>query len=217
MVASVLHDIPRAFHQLQPSVKLLSPKIVQLAENLFKLISKRGLTIQLMLHGCYAMRIPMFYLERYVHDQPRKSILERFSDGFFVASDVVGAVNFFKTFPVLQLGKLAEKIGHSAIGQLIKRIPLPPILSAFRGMAFLCYGAFSVRKLFDPYSTKTEKRQACIDIASAIAEVAFAILVVAGCTFTPLMLPLGAIAFSLMAISIGHSVIMAIRNRRVAA
>jgi hypothetical protein len=217
MIISVLHSIPSVFLKTQSSMSQLSTKLVQVAENIFKMVSRRGLTIELILHGCYAMRIPMFYLERYVHDQPRKSILERFSDGFFVASDVVGAVNFFKKFPILQLGKLAAKVGKGPFGQMLKRIPLPPILSAFRGMAFLCYGAYSVKKLSNPLSTKAEKRQACIDIASAIAEIAFAILIVAGCTFMPLMLPLSALAFSLMAISIGHSIMMSIRTRKVGA
>lgn len=213
MIAAVLQTHPTNYLRTLHKGVSLSPKLLNLAENLFKSISRRGLTIQLFLHGCYAMRIPMFYLERYVHDQPRKSVLERFSDGFFVASDVVGAVNFFKTFPILQLGKLAAKIGKGSFVQILKRLPLPPIVSAFRGMAFLCYGAFSVKKLIDQNSTRAEKRQACIDIASAVAEIAFAILIVAGCAFPPIMIPLSILAFSLMALSIGHSLFMTLKNR----
>lgn len=170
--------------------------------------------MEMLLHGCYAMRIPVFYLEKYIHDQKYKSTLEKFSDAFFVAADVVGAVSFFTKFPLGKLGSLAAKIGSGPLATIMKKIPLPPLLSAFRGMAFLCYGTHSVRKLCRSDCTKSEKIEAWIGIASAVAEVAYAILFVAGCTFAPLMIPLGVITLTFTVISLTYGTISSFRSLR---
>lgn len=189
-------------------------KGIQIAENLFKNFMWRGLNLQMVLHGCYAMRIPVFYLERYIHDQKKKTVLEMFSDGFFVASDLAGAANFFSKYTFRHLGKSAVKFLNGPLGKILKKIPFPPVLSAFRGLGHLCYGAYSFKRLFDPATSKADKRQACIDIACTIAEVAYSILFLAGCSFAPLMISLSVIALTLMVVSVAHSIFVSIRKSR---
>lgn len=202
---------PATFHLSQKIQPTVVERVVRATENLFKNLFRRGLNIETMLYGLYAMRIPIFYLERYIHDQKSKSVLEKFSDAFFVAADVVGTVSFFTKYPIRQLGSLAAKIGSGPFGVIMKKVPLPPVLSGFRGLAFLCHGAHSVRKLYRSDCSKAEKRQAWIDVVSAVAEVAYSILFVAGCSFAPLMVPLSAITLSMMVISLSHSTITALR------
>ncbi len=173
-------------------------------ENIFYSIHRFDLDFSGLLHGCYAIRIPVFHLENIVHDLRKKPFLDIAGDGLFILSDVIGALDWLKRLKLLNWIKITDLMKKVPLFRPLAEISLSRILGGVRGVAYLFYGLHSIKKLAYDRVEGGERRQAIIDLVCAVAQVALAILVVAGVTLNPVILPLSAGAFILSCISIGH-------------
>lgn len=165
-------------------------------------VGRFSIGIEAGLHGCYALRFSSFHFLSIFHQEPNASLEKKCGGLAFLASDLTGALLWF------------GKIGHLYGSKILQVLPLNPITVSLRGISYAFYGVHACKEL----KKDIKNRQAWIDLAASVAQVALAVLILAAIPHAPVIYGFTAVAYALTTASVGHFLIQqfiqARRNRQ---
>lgn len=119
---------------------------------------------------------------------------------------------------LLSLGKIAEKIGSIPVLGSITKIGLNfgQIVTSFAAFGYSCFGVDAIERIIDA-KNGDDKRQAWIDLAWFVSEVAAAVFVVFAGAYIGGVIALGALAATLGLASYVHGIAVKERETETAA
>lgn len=154
-------------------------------------LGRFSIGIEAGLHGCYALRFSSFHLFSVFHPDSKASLEKKCGGLAFLASDLTGALLWF------------GKIGHLHGAKILQVLPLNALTISLRGISYAFYGVHACKELKNDIRNK----QAWIDLAASVAQVALAVIMLVGITSLPVLYGFTAVAYALTAGSLGFFVI----------
>lgn len=129
-------------------------------------------------------------------------------NGVMFAGTLGSIVSFLDELSVIDLGAIASSLGSIPVLGVIFRIGITfeQVVTSVVTIGFACFSADAIDKLVDKEESPLQKRQAWIDLAWNIAEIAAAIFFICAATQIIGVIVLGTIASSLGLVAFLHRI-----------
>lgn len=108
-------------------------------------------------------------------------------------SDFGSILPLLHYWKVIDLDKIASTIGQKVrfLAPLMK-IPIENVLGVITSLGYFFYGVDAVYRLFQPQTKGAFRRQALLDVANSVVQIALSSILIAGVKRLPVLLPMGA-------------------------
>lgn len=119
-------------------------------------------------------------------------------------SDFASILPFLGHWKVIDLGKIAGVVGQNRFLAPLMTLPISTVLSVVTSVGYLFFGIDAVYRLLQPETKGAHKRQAWLDVANCITQIAMSGLIIAGVQRIPVLIPMGGICLVMGSVCFLH-------------